>query len=167
MIAVTPKWTWRSVSVIVVSIFFWLLFLSATIFLGKIVVIKVSKGGDGDILPNLILVACMVFGLIFWTSGLIKWFGTRYKIFTDAEFLVWREQSFFRIRDQRFMLKSITGIFDSGTPNIGYSLLLEVNGKIHRLGSLLSKNDIYQLSRFIEQTKTKASDAGKQSSASA
>ena len=151
----------------VVSAFFWLLFLSATLFVGRVAVTQALQNLNRDAILNLVLVACMSAGVSVWALGLIKLFGTRYKIFTDAEFLVWREQNFFRIRDQRFMLKSITGSFDTGTPNVGYSLLLEVNGNIHRLGSLLSKNDIYQLTRFIEQTKANLSDVGKQSSASA
>ena len=92
--------------------------------------------------------------------GLARLVGVSYHVHSDGPFLVWKEPQFGKHRDNKIDLSTIESFEAAGSPSIGYSLQVRTSVKTHRLGSLLSMNDIYQLSKLIEQSNAEQTDVG-------
>ncbi len=160
-----PKWTWRSRCFFAVSFVFWLLFTLATIFLATAVANHISKNINKDSIMALVVITAMGVGSFVWALGFARLRGVNYHAHSDGSFFIWREQRSGKLRERKIDLTSIESFWSIGSPSTGYSLEIITKAKTHRLGLLLSKNDIYQLLKLIEHSKAEQANAGNQRSA--
>lgn len=150
-----PAWNWRALALIGISCLFWLLFTSITVFFSEVVMNHIISERTLKSTSGILLVSCLSLASFFWARELLKLRNIHYHVrFTDSA-LVWTERGLWKNRETKIDLASIEFFDHYGSPSMGYSLVITTKIKTHRLGLLLSRNDIYQLSKLIETARTK------------
>ena len=151
MLTLAPRWNWRSRVLFLLSILFWLLLATVAAIVTRAVVTRFLHQPESTSIGGVVVASLMIIGASVWLFGIIRTPRRTFHAHTEASYLIWREQQSGKTRGKKIQLSSIESFGPVGSANIGYYLLVSTRTKAHRLGYLLSIDDIGQLSQLIHQ----------------